>query len=67
MPEAGSLLDRRDRFIAARINATLEPEEAGIVFIGALHAIAPHLNSDIQVIYPLYRPMGADSPEGRPK
>jgi hypothetical protein len=63
MPEAGSLLDRRDRFLASRINATLEPEEAGILFMGALHAIAPHLNSDIQVIYPLYRPAGGDSPQ----
>jgi hypothetical protein len=56
-PVTDSLLDRRDRFIASRINATLEPEEAGILFIGGLHAVASYLNPDIQVIYPLYRPI----------
>ena len=60
-PEKDALLDRRDRFIASRINATLEPDEAGILFIGALHAVAPYLNPDIQVVYPLYRPAGARS------
>jgi len=49
------LLDRRDRFIASRINRTLEPEETGILFLGALHDAAPYLESDIQVIYPLSR------------
>lgn len=63
--EADRLLGRRDRFIAARINATLEPDEAGMIFLGALHAIAPYLDSDIQVIYPLYRPMGGDTSERR--
>lgn len=61
-PEPDALLDRRDRFIASRINATLEPEEAGILLIGALHAVAPYLAPDIQVIYPLYRPMSEGSP-----
>lgn len=60
-PRRDALLDRRDRFIAARINATLESEDAGILFIGALHAVAPYLNPDIQVVYPLYRPVGAGS------
>jgi hypothetical protein len=65
--EADTLLDRRDRFIASRINATLEPGEAGILFIGALHAVAPYLNPDIQVIYPLYRPSAAVPRDGEPK
>jgi hypothetical protein len=60
-PSTDALLDRRDRFIASRINATLEPGAAGILFIGALHDVAPYLNPDIQVVYPLYRPAGAGS------
>jgi hypothetical protein len=59
-----TLLERRDRFIASRIDATLEPEETGILFIGALHSVALYLNPDIQVIYPLYRPV-RDGSAGR--
>ena len=62
-PETDSLLDRRDRFIASRIHATLESHDAGILFIGALHAVASYLNPDLQVIYPLYRPSVASGGE----
>lgn len=43
------LLLERDRFIAARIDATLDQGAPGIVFIGALHALAPVLPTDIIV------------------
>ncbi|HYN77692.1 MAG TPA: hypothetical protein VES73_07860, partial [Lamprocystis sp. (in: g-proteobacteria)] len=57
---ARQLLKARDRFIAARINATLAPGEVGILFLGMLHDITPWLDSDIQVAYPLGTPVGAD-------
>ena len=47
------LLARRDGFIALRIAQTLLPGETGILFIGALHRVAPLLPSDIQTSYPL--------------
>ncbi|MEW6674789.1 MAG: hypothetical protein AB1348_02005 [Nitrospirota bacterium] len=43
------LLRKRDRFIANRINETLNQEETGILFIGAYHNIIPKLAKDIQV------------------
>jgi hypothetical protein len=51
-----SLLQRRDRFIAQRINDTLQPGETGILFLGMLHAVERYLPRDIEVIYPLSRP-----------
>lgn len=54
------LLARRDGFIAQRIAQTLLPGEMGILFIGALHHVAPLLPSDIQLSYP----MAARSPRG---
>ncbi len=50
------LLQRRDQFIAQRINDTLKPGETGILFLGMLHSVEQHLNPDIKVIYPLHRP-----------
>jgi hypothetical protein len=58
---ARELLKARDRFIAERINTTLAPGEVGILFLGMLHDVAPWLDPDIQVAYPLGTPMGADS------
>jgi hypothetical protein len=55
--ERDSVLDERDRFIAERINQTLRPGEVGIVFLGMLHGLDPWLNQDIQVIYPLNKPV----------
>jgi hypothetical protein len=49
-----SLLSRRDRYIAARINESLHPGETGILFLGMLHSLEPHLPADIQVTYPIY-------------
>lgn len=43
-------LRRRDRFIAATIDETLEPNETGILFIGAYHNVMKNLPKDITVI-----------------
>ena len=42
------LLDKRDKFIAKRINETLNSNETGILFIGAYHNIKSRLPQDIQ-------------------
>jgi len=44
------LLNKRDAFIAKRIDETLEPDEKGILFIGAFHKIKKKLPNSIQVI-----------------
>ena len=44
------LLNQRDKFIAKRIDDTLEEDELGIIFIGAFHKIKKKLPKDIQVI-----------------
>jgi hypothetical protein len=44
------LLDIRDRFIAKRIDGTLNTGEKGIIFIGAYHNIKKRLPKDIQII-----------------
>jgi hypothetical protein len=51
------LLKKRDEFIAARIDQTLQPGETGILFLGMLHNIASLLPGDIHVQYPLNRPL----------
>ncbi|MBI4797111.1 MAG: hypothetical protein HY790_14950, partial [Deltaproteobacteria bacterium] len=51
-----ALLQRRDRFIAQRINDTLKPGETGILFLGMLHSLEGYLHQDVKVIYPLHRP-----------
>lgn len=43
------LLDRRDRFIARRIDKTLQAGETGILFLGALHHATQMLPDTIQV------------------
>ena len=53
---AEALLQRRDRFIAQRLNDTLKPDETGIIFLGMLHSLERYLQEDFEVIYPLYRP-----------
>ncbi len=50
-----SLLKRRDRYIAGRINSTLLPGETGILFLGMLHSLEEVLARDIKVIYPILR------------
>lgn len=44
------LLERRDRFIASRIDATLAAGEIGILFLGMLHSIADFLPKDIKLL-----------------
>lgn len=50
------LLEKRDRYIAERIHATLRPGETGILFLGMLHDISRYLEPDISVSYPLGAP-----------
>ena len=38
--EADALLAERDRFIAGRIEATLQDGETGLLFLGAAHRLA---------------------------
>jgi hypothetical protein len=52
----GTLLERRDRYVAERIDQTLGAGETGILFMGMLHEVAKYLNSNIEVTYPLGRP-----------
>ncbi len=47
---ARSLLERRDRFIAERIDATLKPWQSGIIFLGVLHSLSGKLAPDIEVV-----------------
>jgi len=54
--ESRALLDARDRFMARRISETLAPGETGILFVGMLHSLEPHLAPDIHVAYPVHRP-----------
>ena len=51
------LLKKRDEFIAARIDQTLQPGETGLLFLGLLHNPAVLLPEDIHVHYPLNRPL----------
>lgn len=54
--ESDAILESRNRYIAARINATLRPGETGILFLGMLHSLKGRLDPDIRVIYPLQPP-----------
>lgn len=44
------LIEKRDRFIAARVDATLAADETGILFLGMLHSIAAFLPKDIRLL-----------------
>lgn len=52
----GGLLEDRDRFIAKRIDKVLCNGEIGVLFIGLMHAVEPHLPADINVDYPFGKP-----------
>jgi len=56
------LLERRDRFVAQRIDKTLQTGETGILFLGALHRATAMLPETIQVmsLSRFLRPGGAD-------
>jgi hypothetical protein len=43
------LLDKRDEFIARRIDETLDRDETGILFIGAYHNIKKKLPKDLHI------------------
>ena len=45
----GRLLDKRDEFIARRIDETLDRDETGILFIGAYHNIKNKLPKDLHI------------------
>lgn len=51
-----SLLERRDRYIADRINRTLMDGEMGILFMGVLHEVTKSLEPDIFLMYPMGSP-----------
>jgi hypothetical protein len=51
--QSAALLEKRDRYIADRINSTLQPGETGILFVGMLHAVQPYLEPDMKIVYPL--------------
>jgi len=51
-----ALLQRRDQFMAQRINETLRNGETGILFLGMLHSLERRLHPDVKVIYPLHQP-----------
>jgi hypothetical protein len=51
-----ALLEKRDRYIAERINGTLGAGESGILFVGMLHQVAKYLAADIHIVYPLGPP-----------
>ena len=48
-----SLLQRRDQFLAARINTTLQQGETGLLLLGMLHSIEVWLAKDIRVVRPI--------------
>jgi hypothetical protein len=51
-----TLLEKRDRYIADRINGTLGAGETGILFMGMLHEVTRFLDPNILVVYPHRRP-----------
>ncbi len=51
------LLGKRDSFIAEKIATTLEPGETGVLFLGMLHNISALLPADMEVSYPMNRPL----------
>jgi hypothetical protein len=53
------LLKKRDDFIAARIDQTLQAGETGVLFLGMLHNISALLPADMEVSYPMNRPLTA--------
>ena len=48
-----SLLERRDRYVADRINSTLREGETGILFLGLLHNLEKRFDKDIKLIFPM--------------
>jgi hypothetical protein len=47
--QARQLLDKRDKFIAARIAETLQSHQQGLIFLGMLHSLEGRLPRDIKL------------------
>ncbi|MCC6511506.1 MAG: hypothetical protein IT423_20570 [Pirellulaceae bacterium] len=47
-----SLLEQRDRYIAARIDSTLDSGQCGIIFLGMMHRVDRYLPETIEAEYP---------------
>jgi hypothetical protein len=56
-----ALLTERDRFIAERINSTLQRGETGLLFVGMLHSLENWLAKDIRVEHPFPPQAGLQS------
>jgi len=54
--QLADLLNRRDQFIAARIDSTLNLDQTGIILIGMLHHVEKWLPDDIEVDFPIGQP-----------
>jgi len=54
--QLADLLNRRDQFIAARIDTTLKQDRTGIILIGMLHRVEKWLPDDIEVDFPIGQP-----------
>lgn len=55
---ARTLLERRDDYIAKRIDETLEEEQMGLLFLGLMHGIETKLPPDIVFIQPFGKVTG---------
>jgi hypothetical protein len=55
-------LRRRDKFIAERIDTTLQPGETGILFLGMLHSLSGLLAPDIELMDPFLPRSGTVRP-----
>ncbi|UOA09597.1 hypothetical protein [Methylobacter sp. S3L5C] len=53
------LLNKRDEYIAQRIDKTLQDNEMAILFLGLMHNIETKLPKDIVLIQPLGKPLGS--------
>jgi len=61
---ARTVLEMRDRFIAARINDTLPINKRGVLLLGALHDPSSWLADDIKIDYPLGLPRRPGTRQG---
>lgn len=52
---AKSILQKRDSYIAQRIDKTLREGETGLLFIGITHRVNEKLPKDIEIEYVIYR------------
>lgn len=59
---SATLLERRDQYIAQKINDSLGDGDVGVLFIGMLHDVAPKLPAGIDVSYPLGQPAAKRRP-----